>query len=242
MEITMHMKYLLSPIVGLSLLGCGSLEKPSYSASLSGQSKYIAALGFTVEDTPVIQGDASVTLNGLKMGETKVPVTAGGWANYNIERNMISEVDAYISTEIDVSPARLKLGVSQFEFMGPLEAFPDTTDIHAKVSFPTFPYVTPSFTLRYADYQIGEGLYYEGALRKDIDLGGGFTANLAGSAGGMNDYFVNHEGLYHATFKWGVKRSFDNGASVSFDVVRREKLADITTDDTGFGLTLGWDF
>jgi len=214
-----------------------------YTAQASASTNYMAVMGFTVEDEPVIQKEVVATVNGVSAGDVPIPLRAVFWDNYNINRGRLSEIDYGVGTTLENDSCVLDIDLTIFSFMGPLGDFPDTTDLKGALTFKKLP-LDPRLIVRYGDYQEDEGVYAGIEVGKEFSLTDNTALSLTGSYGWLDGYFIKYEGPVHASLDLSLLTDLGDDWFGGIGVLMRNDQSDgeATTDDIGLAFTIGRNF
>lgn len=169
-------------------------DKPRFGLSLRTDilSKYIFR-GFTYFEEPVAQPTIAASYGNDRYGN----ITLAGFGNFDMNLAKLNELDLMVEYAKQLGKLKLAAGYGQFTF--PNTTLPETQEFYGTASIDTL--LNPTITAVY-DFDQGEGIYAEGGISHNIEVGKidstTFTLSASAKLGYNNHYFMTDSGFSHA--------------------------------------------
>lgn len=194
----------------------------------------VAPAQFQPEEDPVQQTEATVTLYHFDL-----PMTIGVWKNMNLNEGL-SEIDVFGSTEIDCEDWKLTLGLSHYDFMGPLRSLPDVIEGVATLDMKNIDVygLNPQIQVREA-YANGDfGNYYGLFLTKREDLG---ELQWSGRVGmSYVDNYFGIDGPWAMGYDLALEAPLEKGWTFYVGFIGHETLSDQNADALAGSAGIRW--
>ena len=169
------------------------------------KSQYIGQRGFTMTKTPVLQTDV-----GFSIGKFNYDC----WADYDINREKVNEVDNSLSISFDLGKP-LRLDAQAIHFTSPSKDFADALELGLGLKTKTLP-VQLGF---YAGQIVGEGSeygqVYNFSVAKSFKLSERATLSFDSKLWFNDHYYTRGAGLSHASANATLSYNLGRGFSIA---------------------------